>query len=742
MATAAIGTSAHHQFVKARFVATIFFGSFLLFLVQPMIARMALPRLGGAPSVWNSAMLVYQALLLAGYAYAHWLTRLPGWQQRGLHLALFALAALSLPIGLGAAMPPADANSFVWVPWLLLVSIGPLFFVISAQAPLMQSWYAVAGREDPYPLYAASNFGSFLGLLAYPLLVEPLLPLASQRWLWSAGYVLLALLVGLCALAPQAKAAEVARTRTTDRPGWRQVARWILLSAVPSGLILATTLHLTTDIVAVPFLWVLPLGVYLLSFSVAFAANRQPATVLSRLAPLTLLVASCGLVANSSTLALLFGIFAVFNLFTISVALHSALFERRPDPEHLTFFYMMMSVGGVLGGIFCALVAPLIFDSTYENLILLVAAAFLLPRIPLFARTQALWQRKAVAARAARLGSPAVLLLSLAGLGLAAATGWGPWETIATYLIIAVGVFAIGNRLFFTACVAALLLSSGGWEKLRLSATPGQMTRSYFGIYSIVPSGNDARLLVHGTTIHGIQNLGSRERQRTATSYYAPPSGVGIALTAAPRFFGPEARIGVVGLGAGTLACYARPRQQWTFYEIDPAVVAIARDPAQFTFLPHCLPNVPVVVGDARIMIERAKPAGADVLVVDAFSSDSVPMHLLTTEAFGSYRRHLSPDGLLLVHISNRYLNLEPVIAAAAQRTGWHARFRHHKPSKSEVAANYGASMWVALAPDPATLAKLEQSTPHEWRALSGSKGFRAWTDDHASFLPLIRWIG
>ena len=741
MATAALTRPADQRLVKARFVATIFFGSFLLFLVQPMIARMALPRLGGAPSVWNSAMLVYQALLLAGYAYAHWLTRLSGWQQRAVHLGLFAVASLSLPIGLVAAVPPADANSFVWVPWLLLVSIGPLFFVISAQAPLMQSWYALAGREDPYPLYAASNFGSFLGLLAYPLLVEPLLPLISQRWLWSAGYVALAALVGLCALAPWRPSAARSEEPAAARPEWRQVGYWVLLAAVPSGLIMATTLHLTTDIVAVPLLWVVPLGVYLLSFSIAFATDRRRAAALTRLAPITLLIAACGLVADMSSLALAFGAFAVFNLFAVSVALHSALFERRPDAQHLTFFYLMMSVGGVLGGIFCALVAPLVFDSTYENLILLVAAALLLPRVQLFGWTDRLWR---VGSRAGGLtwwGSAAVLLISLGGFALSSA-GSGTSQTLASCLIIAAGLVAIGNRLFFTACVAALLLSSGGWEKLELSASPGKMTRSYFGIYSIRSQDDDARLLVHGTTIHGIQNLGDGRRQRMATSYYAPPSGVGLALAAAPNLFGRAARIGVVGLGAGTLACYAKPDQQWTFYEIDPAVVTIARDPSRFTFLSACLPDVPVIVGDARIMLERAPESGTDLLVVDAFSSDSVPMHLLTREAFASYRRHLSPQGLLMIHISNRYLDLEPVIAAAAATGGWHARYRFYQPTKREADANYGASMWVALAPDAATLARLEQASTREWRALRSGKGFQPWTDDHASFLPLIRWRG
>jgi len=324
---------------RVRFVATIFIGSFLLFLVQPMIARMALPRLGGAPSVWNSAMLVYQALLLAGYAYAHWLGRFRPRQQAAIHVALLLLVGLTLPIGLLSAVPPPDANPFLWVPWLLLVSIGPLFFAVSAPAPLLQRWFALSGEGDPYPLYAASNLGSFGGLIAYPLLVEPLLAVSEQRWLWTIGYALLVLLVSWCGLnLPSAAAPARADSRAKPATDWRLVAKWIVLAAVPSGLILSTTLHITTDLVAMPLLWVVPLGVYLLSFSVAFATNRRPANAVIRLAPLILLLACFGVFIDFSWLVLAFGAVAIINLFTVSVALHSRLFELRPPAQNLTSF--------------------------------------------------------------------------------------------------------------------------------------------------------------------------------------------------------------------------------------------------------------------------------------------------------------------------------------------------------------------------------------------------------------------
>ena len=739
MASAALDGMVAAAPVKRRYVATVFAGSFLLFLVQPMIARMVLPRLGGAPAVWNSAMLVYQTLLLGGYFYAHWLGRFSPRRQGLIHLGAFALAALTLPIALISATPPADANSFLWVPWLLLISVGPLFLVVSAQAPLMQRWYAVTSGGDPYPLYAASNFGSFLGLICYPLLVEPLLPVASQSLAWSIGYALLALLVVGCALRlPRGDADAAVRPAAPPVPR-RRLLTWVGLAAIPSGLMLSTTLHLTTDIVAMPLLWVLPLGLYLLSFSVAFASDRRASTLFVRIAPILLLIAACGVCADTTDFPWVIAAAALISLFAVSVALHSALFDRRPDPSQLTTFYLATSVGGALGGLFCALIAPMVFDWTYEHPLLLIAAALAIPLVSPFARLRRLWDDRDQSRRARRLGIGAVLFLALLGQGWFGVPKSIALSLAATYAILAIGLAAIGNRALFTLALAWVMLNIGGLDKLGLSLSQGKMTRSFFGIYSIRQIDGNARMLAHGTTSHGIQNFGSPERERMATSYYARLSGVGAAMRAAPRLFPDGARIGVVGLGAGTLACYARPGQSWTFYEIDPEVVAIARDPAKFTFLARCLPSVPIAVGDARLTL-NASPAGrTDLLVIDAFSSDSVPMHLLTVEAFGVYRRHLASNGLLMVHISNRYLDLGPVVAAAATALGWEARVRTYYPSAQESADHASASMWVALSPNPATIAALEADRSVAWRPLDPTNGFRPWTDDHASILPIIK---
>src|SRR5258705_3867492 len=718
------------------FIVTVFTGSFLLFLVQPMVARMALPRLGGAPSVWNSAMLVYQALLLAGYAYAHRLGRFQPPRQAAIHLVLLVLAGLTLPIGLMASTPPPDANPFLWVPWLLLLSIGPLFFVVSAQAPLLQRWFALTNKADPYPLYAASNLGSFGGLITYPLLAEPLIGVTQQRWLWSAGYALLVLLVGWCGF-------RLPRTQVTVRaeaaapPDRRTIAKWIILSAVPSGLILSTTLHIPTDLVAMPLLWVLPLGAYLLSFTVAFAARRGPAEAIARLAPLTLLLSGFALFFNQNWLALVFGAVSILNLFTVGVSLHSRLFDSRPPAGQLTLFYLAMSVGGVLGGIFCALVAPLIFDWTYEHLLLLIAAAWLMKGRSPFDRFASLWDGDRLSRRLTVAGIILVALLALAAkdpFGLAPANEPTRYVVLA---ILAIAITAIGNRALFTCCMAAFLISAGRREPLEVRATPGKTTRSFFGIYSIRPGSHDPRMLVHGTTLHGIQNLGSPERERMPTTYYSPQFGIGFAMLAGPSLFRPAARIDVVGLGAGTLASYARSGQSWTIYEIDPAIVRIAENPRQFTFLSNCLPHGRIAVGDARLTLERAPVCEADLLALDAFSSDSIPIHLLTREAFAVYALPLSPDGLLMIHISNRFLVLEPVVAADARDGHWLAIERHYVPSVDAGMLHESESQWIALSRSPQTLARLAGQYPG-WTPLARRPGFAPWTDDHASVLPLI----
>jgi SAM-dependent methyltransferase len=330
-------------------------------------------------------------------------------------------------------------------------------------------------------------------------------------------------------------------------------------------------------------------------------------------------------------------------------------------------------------------------------------------------------------------------VLAVSGKGVLGLPPSDGVNRIASLAIVTIAIFAIGNRTLFACSVAALLIVAGGWERLELSAVPGKMTRSFFGIYSIRQGPDNSRLLAHGTTTHGIQNLGSAQRERMPTTYYVPLSGVGLAMDARSQLFGSRARIGIVGLGAGTLACYARPGEQWTFYEIDPAVVRIARDPRRFTFLSRCKPDARIEVGDARLLIDHEPAGSADLLVLDAFSSDAVPMHLLTREAFADYRRLLSPRGLLLVHISNRFLDLTPVVAAAASSGNWQARLRSYRPGPERAGLNEFGSDWIAMSPSRDTMDRLVWRGGDKWTPLSQRRGFAPWTDDYASVLPLIK---
>lgn len=720
------------------FVATILTGSFLLFLVQPMVARMALPRLGGAPAVWNSAMLVYQALLLGGYAYAHLLGRVAVRRQAAIHLSVLAVAALWLPLGLMALEMPVDAEPAVWVPWLLGASIGPLFLAISAQAPLLQRWFAVAsGGRDPYALYAASNVGSFGGLIAYPLLVEPGLALKGQSWLWTAGYCLVVVAVAACALLLPRRTADAPHLAATSTPPSRGlVAHWVLLAFVPSGLMLATSSFLTTDIVAVPMLWVLPLGLYLLSFTIAFAARRGAANVLTRFAPVTILMFGGLMIAGTHESPMLNALMALGLLFMASVALHSRMYDMRPGPDRLTGFYLAMSVGGALGGMFAGLIAPIVFDWTWEYPILILAAGLLVPQSFLLPPVERLWAAQGRALRI-RVLVVALLVALIVWFGLSEQATMLSAEPLGwLYLILAaIGLLAVGKRAPFMIVLFGALFLFGGFRSLMMSWQGDIRTRSYFGVYTITDLPTQKRL-AHGTTLHGIQLKGGPDKLRTPTTYYVPGSAVGQAMGALPEFYGPTARVGVVGLGTGTLACYAQPGQSWRFFEIDPAVVKLASGP--FRFLEQCLPRPNIVLGDARLRLAEAGPASLDLLVLDAFSSDAVPMHLMTLEAFRSYDRVLAKNGLLLVHISNRFLALEPVVEAAARAGGWQAAGLTYHPTMMEEFEEAATSDWIAMSRSAETLARLK-ARGGEWRTLRTTPGFTPWTDDYATILPVLR---
>ena len=727
---------------RALFVSAILAGSFLLFLVQPLMARLALPRLGGTPNVWNSAMLVYQGLLLGGYAYAHLIGRLPLRRQLLLHTGLLALAALTLPLGLADLSDFGAGWEALWVPALLFASVGPVFFLISAQAPLIQRWYAADPQAgDPYPLYAASNLGSFGGLLCYPILIEPFLPLGQQSLIWSLGYgaMLVLLLFVVRArwnnIAVEQPNETVASDAAVAAPiGWQRIALWLALAAVPSGLMLSTTTHLTTDIFAMPLLWVIPLGVYLLSFSVAFAENRMLARIITRAAPFVVLLSGGMAMVSQSNAGIGLMVASVTLLFVIAVALHAKMYDLRPEPARLTLFYLVMSAGGALGGLFTALIAPLVFDWVWEHPLLVFAAAALIPLGGLMA-----WQNPVVASLKQRL------VLIVGGLALSFVLGWylfvfsaGDARTVAVPIFFALALLAMllkFNRFAFLV-VFSLMMVGVGAPGHGSTYAKGERLRSYFGVYTVTDLPTQGyRQISHGTTTHGRQYL-TAQRRREPTTYYGRNAGVGLVLANAGAVYGPGANVGIVGLGAGTLACYREPDQTYRFYEIDPAILDFSTR-GRFTYLSDCAPDSETIIGDARIELERGDAEQFDVLVVDAFSSDAIPLHLLTREALQAYRRTITPNGAVLIHISNRFIELEPVLAALAQDAEMSAAVRSDEP---DVSGGLTASKWVVLSPSRQSLAAIRQASgADKWSALDKPAG-SVWSDEYASTLPHFRW--
>jgi SAM-dependent methyltransferase len=493
--------------------------------------------------------------------------------------------------------------------------------------------------------------------------------------------------------------------------------------------------------VAMPLIWVIPLGLYLISFSIAFADNRRPANIITFITPVVVLLTASTVLVGAGGSVITALVISLSLLFFVAIALHGEMYRTRPEPAHLTTFYLMMSIGGVIGGFFCAIVAPLVFDWSWEHPILIVAAALLLPQKRLFS----LGEEESMGRRNWILLT-FILAAVAAGVGLYGGISM-PYETgtpkiILVAVLIGLGILVIGQRTAYAIVLAALLYANGGAYNLSITLA-GDRMRSYFGIYTVDTDGR-SRWLMHGTTMHGMQLLSDPKRP---VSYYPPSSGVGHAMLQASALYGPNASIGVVGLGTGTLSCYAKPGQSWQFFEIDPLIIDITRTRRIFSFLNRCAPGAAIHLGDARLTMAKVKPASLDILALDAFSSDAIPLHLMTKEAFAVYRRALKPDGMLLVHISNRYIDLNPVVAAQAKSGSYYAALRIDSPPENAVNDGERPSLWIALNRDRAKLAQLtgpvvKTESPYynadEWLALNAPKG-AVWTDDYASVLPYLK---
>ncbi|MEA2930039.1 MAG: hypothetical protein QOG38_2467 [Hyphomicrobiales bacterium] len=723
----------------ALFAATLFCSALLLFAVQPMFAKMVLPSLGGAPSVWSVAMVFFQGALLVGYGYAHVVARtLTVGQGALVHLAVLAAAALMLPIGLahGFGAPPSSGIG-LWLVALFAASIGLPFVALSASAPLLQSWFAASGHpqaRNPYVLYAASNLGSFAALLLYPLLIESALPLRAQAWTWSVGFAGLAVLIAAAALiaARGAGAPSVPTASATDAPAWRQRLAWAGLAAIPAGLVIAVTAYISTDVAAAPLLWVLPLALYLLTFVAVFRDKPWFSHgIVIRLVPFLVAPLAITLLGGDREYWLATMLVNLLALFVLALLCHGELYARRPAPAHLTEFYLWTSLGGVIGGIFAGLLAPHLFNRTYEYPILVVAALLALPGA--FGGTamqfvQRIWPALAVAALA--LVQPLA-----AGVRLPAEAAL-PFQAV---LVLLAGWMLLQRRdpARLAALAVTAFIITGAWQ-------PGlnvlETTRSFFGVHRVVETSDGThRLLHHGTTIHGAERVRAADGGRVTgrpepLTYYYFGGPISESIEAARAAQGGLESVAVVGLGAGSLACHARPNENWTFFEIDPEVVRLARDSNLFHFLSACAPAADIVLGDARLTL-AASPRQYDLIVLDAFSSDAIPTHLLTREALRGYLAHLSPRGMIVMHISNRHMELTHVAAAIGAAEGLTTFVKADDKANQFVIDFHAAALVATLARNEADLGALPQAPG--WRRQEAG-AVTAWTDDYSAIIGAI----
>jgi len=657
----------------AVFAGTLFVSALLLFAVQPMFTKMVLPKLGGAPAIWSVAMVFFQAALLLGYAYAHWLTKYLSPRHGALvHLAVLGLAALSLPLGIasGFGTPPSQ-HIELWLLALFAMSIGLPFTALAASAPLLQRWFAVSGHaraSNPYVLYAASNLGSFAALLSYPVLIEPLLTLQAQTAAWAAGFALLAVLIALSALVLASGAAEKRENVSpASAPVLADRLSWIALAAVPAGLVVAVTAHISTDVAAAPFLWVVPLALYLLTFVAVF--NERPwishATV-ALLVPFVVAPLAISMLGGDKAFWLVTIALHLIAFFVLTLLCHGELYRRRPHPSQLTDFYLATSIGGVAGGVFTGLIAPNVFSTTTEYPILVAAAVLALPGA--FAKGG----KPALKDAAIPLALAAVLFLAHSFTPFRISLDWMIGFQAALIVVATLILLSRKKPARIFGLVVLAFALSGLWQ-------PGQShletTRSFFGVHKLADSADGKyRLLFHGTTIHGADRIRNEDGSPVSgraepLAYYYRGGPISETILATRVAQGRLADVAAVGLGTGSLACYREPGENWTFFEIDPEVVRLARDPQRFRFISSCAPGIPVVLGDARLTLSDSTTS-YDLIVLDAFSSDAIPAHLLTREAVYGYLARLKPNGVIVMHISNRHLELGSIVAAVGASEG------------------------------------------------------------------------
>jgi hypothetical protein len=735
-----------NRLVLIVYTSAIFVSALLLFSVQPLFTKMVLPRLGGSPAVWSVAMVFFQSLLLAGYAYAHYLMQLRNRMLPvAIHLALLVIALLTLPLSIagGWGEPPTSGYAF-WLLGLFAVSIGLPFFALAANNPLLQAWFVRTGHPsgpDPYFLYASSNIGSFLALLSYPVLLEPMFTLRTQNLIWTGGYGLLIVLIAGCGVlllgSPASAAVDIlAEDSDTPAPPWILRARWIFLAAVPSGLLIAVTAHISTDVAAAPLLWVLPLSLYLLTWVLVFQSRPLlPHKWMLMAQPLAItgVIVLLAFGGEQNLLLTLGGHQLCF--FVIAMACHGELARTRPSAKYLTGFYVALSFGGMVGGLFAGLIAPFAFSWIAEYPILLALAALCRPpggdeRLPRWSG----WYWPFVAVLALALIAPSWF----GGNIFAWLDGHRVWVIGAVGVfsaLLALGLNANRWKIFVTVAVALVLIRAYPADDGRV-----ETVRSFFGVHKILvtPHGQ-YHVLMHGTTIHGAQKFQNDDGTPISgrpepITYYHKDGGIGQAITAIRERKGAPLRVAVIGLGAGTLTCASEPGETWKFFEIDQTMVDTARDPKYFSYIQNCAPDLKPVIGDARLTFAREPDGIYDLIIVDAYSSDAIPIHLATEEAMEIYKSKLAPQGAVLMHVSNRHLELSSVVVGIAEENDLKS-WVYSEDSNRDDEYIFATSV-VISAREEADVGKLASS--EQWALTEANENQRVWTDDYSNVLGAV----
>jgi hypothetical protein len=735
-----------NRLVLTVYTAAIFLSAFLLFSVQPLFTKMVLPRLGGSPAVWSVAMVFFQSLLLAGYAYAHVLMRM---NRRvipiAVHIALLVAAFFTLPLSISSFFNTAPTSAYAfWLLALFAVSIGLPFLALAANNPMLQAWFVRTGHpaaSDPYFLYAASNIGSFLALLSYPVLLEPMFTLRTQNLMWTSGYAWLIILIAGCGAlmlrAPASAATDLLSEQAPlPAPSRALRARWVFLAAVPSGLLIAVTAHISADIAAAPLLWVLPLSLYLLTWVLAFQSRPLlPQGGMLRLQALAIagLVVLLAVGGEQNLLLTLAG--HQLGFFVIALACHGELARTRPPAKYLTGFYVALAFGGMVGGLFAGLMSPYAFSWVAEYPILLALAALCRPpadeRWPEWTR----WYWPFLACLAIALIAPTY---SPSGAVFAWLEDYRAWLAGGVGVLAGLAALALkASRLkIFATVVVALVL-------IRVYPADGgrvETVRSFFGVHKVVVTSNGQyHVLMHGTTIHGAQKFlndnGSPIQGRPEPiTYYHKDGGIGQAIAAVRERKGAPLTTAVIGVGAGTLTCASALGETWKFFEIDQTMIDTARDPKYFSYIRNCQPDLRPVIGDARLTFAEERDGNYDLIIVDAYSSDSIPVHLATEEAMKIYKSKLAPHGVILMHISNRHLELRSVVVGIADANNLKS-WVYDADSDRDDEYIFSTDV-VICARDEADVGKLASSGG--WQRTMPTENQRVWTDDYSNVFGAV----